>query len=171
MKLNWKRFAIVAFLVILSVGLDQWTKELARQYLLGQPEIEYWNGLLRLVYAENDGAFLSLGSGLSETLKSVILNFFPVLLLVGLFIYTLVSTELDQWQVIALGFIIGGGLSNVYDRIMAGKVTDFLHMRAFGLQTGVFNVADMAIMLGLFIMIPLAFRSSAKKKDDATAAE
>jgi signal peptidase II len=60
-------------------------------------------------------------------------------------------------QQIAFGLIIGGGLSNIYDRIVAGKVVDFMNIGIGGLRTGIFNVADNAIMIGLFLMLPALF--------------
>lgn len=160
MKRDWKRWSIVLGIILVNVILDQWTKELARLNLQGQPDIIYWEGLFRLTFVENRGAFLSMGAGLSEQLRSLVLQVFPVILLVGLLVYTLRSLSLNRWQIIGLSFIIGGGLSNVYDRLLYGQVVDFMHMRVAGIQTGIFNIADVAIMIGLFIMLPFAFQRS-----------
>ncbi|MBP6411527.1 MAG: signal peptidase II, partial [Pseudarcicella sp.] len=69
------------------------------------------------------------------------------------FVFT--KTDLSKWMVFAISCIIGGGLANLYDRLKFGSVTDFLHINfvVFDLQTGVFNVADMSIMLGMFIFL------------------
>lgn len=158
------RVSTILAIVIVSVGLDQWTKQLAIQHLEGAPDQQIVGDLLRLTFVRNKGAFLSLGSNLSEGMRNVLLNFFPAALLVGLFVYLLRSKSIQKWQVIGLAFIVGGGLSNIIDRFLYGHVVDFLHMKALGLQTGIFNVADMAIMLGMFIILPFAFKKEPNDK-------
>ena len=68
------------------------------------------------------------------------------------------SKALNKWQIVGMSFIIGGGISNVYDRILYSAVTDFMNMGLFGLRTGIFNFADVSIMVGLGIMLPFAFK-------------
>ncbi len=51
---------------------------------------------------------------------------------------------------IPFAFIIGGGIGNLYDRILYGSVTDFLHMDFQLFRTGIFNMADVSIMIGVF---------------------
>ena len=156
-------FTVLAVAVV-SVGLDQWTKKLAIDHLQGEPDQFFMGDLFRLTFVENRGAFLSLGANLSDGMRNVLLNIFPAVLLVALFVYVLRSLSINKWQIIGLAFIVGGGLSNIVDRILYGHVVDFLHMKAFGLQTGIFNVADMAIMLGMFIMLPFAFEREKKSE-------
>lgn len=156
------RILTVVSVVVVSVGLDQWTKKLAIDHLKEQGDQIFFDELFRLTFVENRGAFLSLGANLSPGMRNLLLNIFPALLLVALFVYLLRSKSINRWQVVGLAFIVGGGLSNIIDRILYGHVVDFMHMKAFGLQTGIFNVADMAIMLGMFIMLPFAFRREPK---------
>ena len=52
-----------------------------------------------------------------------------------------------------MSFAIGGGIGNIYDRLVHGSVTDFMHIN-FGLfQTGIFNMADVSITTGMFIFL------------------
>lgn len=159
------RIATILSIVIVSVGLDQWTKQLAIQHLEGAADQQVIGEFLRLTFVRNKGAFLSLGANLSEGMRNVLLNFFPAALLVALFVYILRSKSINKWQIIGLAFIVGGGLSNIIDRFLYGHVVDFLHMKALGLQTGIFNVADMAIMLGMFIILPFAFKKEPENKN------
>ena len=54
---------------------------------------------------------------------------------------------------IGMCFLIGGGIGNIIDRLLYGSVTDFLHID-FGLfRTGIFNLADVSIMIGIGILI------------------
>ena len=59
----------------------------------------------------------------------------------------------DHFLAIGLGFIIGGALGNLVDRVLYGRVADFFHFYAFGYDWYVFNVADTAIVLGAIAML------------------
>jgi signal peptidase II len=161
------RLIIILSLVFVSVGLDQLTKSFATEYLrekLGG--YSYMDGFFRLIYAENEGAFLSLGSETTGWLKYIGLYAFPVVLLLGLFWYLLKSSTLTKTHIIALSLVLGGGVSNIFDRLLYGKVVDFMIMGAGNLKTGVFNIADVSIMTGLFLLI-----ISRKKKVPASDEE
>ncbi|MDO8994488.1 MAG: signal peptidase II, partial [Daejeonella sp.] len=56
-------------------------------------------------------------------------------------------------QIVGWCFVIGGGTGNLYDRIVHGSVTDFLHLDLGLFQTGIFNLADVSIMIGMFIIL------------------
>ncbi|MEM9260046.1 MAG: signal peptidase II [Bacteroidota bacterium] len=165
MKLLKQRLPLIALAVAITVGLDQWTKVLAVNHLQGEPDLFYLNDMLRLTFVRNTGAFLSLGSELGPVLRPILLNLLPALLLIALLVYIFRERNLNRWQLVALALIVGGGLSNIVDRLLHGNVVDMLHLKAFGLQTGIFNVADMAIMAGMFMMLPFVF-----KKDPAPEA-
>lgn len=168
-QLNMKRYALVFGLMAVSIGIDRWTKVLAIQHLQGRPIRNVAGEFLQLVYVENTGAFLSFGAGLPDTLRFIMLTILPSLLLIGLLLYTLFSRMLNTWQIIAFSFICGGGMSNLYDRILEGKVVDFAIMSIGPLRTGVFNTADVCIMIGLFMMLPYMFKSNEAPKENEQA--
>ena len=67
-----------------------------------------------------------------------------------------------------IGFccIVGGGIANVYDRIVYGSVTDFFHIDLGGVfRTGIFNFADMSVMLGLGLLLFASFKNGKQIKD------
>jgi signal peptidase II len=150
------------FILLLAGGsavlLDRITKIWAVNTLKGAGSTSYWDDFFRLVYAENTGAFLSLGSGLSDHWRTLVLSILPVLVLLYVLYFILFSSNLSTWQATAFSLILGGGASNIVDRVMQGMVVDFMNMGLFGLRTGIFNVADMAIMAGLFMMLFTMFR-------------
>jgi len=158
MNTRMSRVLAVIAIIVANIGLDQWTKIWARETLQFQPPRSYLNDFFKLIYVENKGAFLSMGSELSDGLRMILLHVFPVILLGALTLYAMFSKALNRWQIVGMSFIIGGGISNVVDRIMQGQVTDFMNMGLFGLRTGIFNFADVSIMVGLFIMLPFAFQ-------------
>lgn len=160
LEINAKRIALVLGIIGLNIWLDQGTKAWARNELMGAGELSYLGGFFRFVYAENKGAFLSLGGGLSEQIRYWSLKVLPVLLLVGLLGYTLFSAKLDRAAILSFSLILGGGISNVYDRIRYNQVTDFMNMGFPDLRTGIFNFADVAIMLGLGVMLLGLFKQT-----------
>ncbi|OAV44870.1 signal peptidase II [Lewinella sp. 4G2] len=170
MKYFKARWLPVAIAIAITVILDQWTKQLAIEHLQGQPDQFYLNDILRFTFVRNTGAFLSLGADFGPVLRTLLLEGFPAILLVALLVYIFRERRLNGWQVVALALIVGGGLSNIVDRLMLGHVVDMLHLKLFGLQTGIFNVADMAIMAGMFIMLPFAFAKDDEEERTEEAA-
>lgn len=158
-----KRIALLGFVLISCVGCDQATKLIARQELASTPMREYGNGFfVRLLYAENQGAFLGLGAGLDPALRFWIFTVAVALLLVGLTCYILYYIQkMPPVIVVALALIAGGGIGNLIDRFMHdGRVVDFMQIGFYPLRTGVFNVADMAIMTGTGLILLFSWRSS-----------
>jgi signal peptidase II len=59
-----------------------------------------------------------------------------------------------------VALFVAGGASNLLDRILYGTVIDFMNVGIGPLRTGIFNVADMAIMLGAGILVLEGYRSA-----------
>ena len=117
-------------------------------------------GLLRLEYTENPGAFLSLGAKLSDDARFWIFTVMVSALLIGLLVFAFrMSPNTPFLIILAIALIVGGGLSNLIDRLLNdGRVVDFMQLGIGPLRTGVFNVADVAIMGGLAVMLLVVFR-------------
>jgi signal peptidase II len=60
---------------------------------------------------------------------------------------------------LALGFILGGAIGNLIDRIIIGEVTDYLYVAYFA----VFNIADSFIVIGFGIIIVIIIKTFFKK--------
>ena len=74
---------------------------------------------------------------------------------------------MDNLTTIAFALILGGGLSNMWDRILhSGFVVDFMNLGIGSLRTGIFNVADMAITCAFFIIIFHMIMQRIKNKKD-----
>ena len=72
---------------------------------------------------------------------------------------------MDRFSLIGFCCIIGGGVANVYDRIVYKSVTDFFHIDLGGVfKTGIFNVADMSVMLGMGLLLYGNFKTNKKEK-------
>src|SRR5690606_36186942 len=95
-----------------------------------------------LTKVENTGALLSIASDLPQTLKFILLSGIPVLALAFGIGYMFFRKDISKMSMLALSFAIGGGIGNIYDRIIYGSVTHFLHIDLGIFQTGIFNMAD-----------------------------
>jgi len=158
MKINrFLRTTVILLILALNIGCDQVSKVIVRHKLDYYDRIEFLNQHITLTRVENTGAFLSAGDSLSKPFKIIFLNLLPLVAIVfGLF-FILTKTSLDRAILFGLILVIGGGIGNLYDRVVHGSVTDFMHINFVIFQTGVFNVADLSITTGVFIMLVHAY--------------
>lgn len=137
-----------------SIGCDHATKHIAQLALDGSRGVSWAGDALRFELASNPGAFLSLGANLPEGIRELLLVFGVPLLLAGLCAVLLREPSVRGREILALGLIVGGGLANWLDRVLHdGAVTDFVSLGLGPLRTGIFNVADLAIVAGLLLLV------------------
>lgn len=151
------RAGIILVILISNISCDQISKKIVRQTIEYNEQIELMNNYLTLTKVENTGAFLSFGNDLPNTLRIILLIAFPVLIMTfGLF-YLFTKKSISKSTVVGISFVLGGGMGNMYDRIVHGSVTDFLHIDLGIIQTGIFNMADVSIMAGMFLILIQSF--------------
>lgn len=150
---QFKRSAAILLLMVLCVGCDQITKDAAQQYLTLESPQSWFHDTIRLEYAENTGAFLSLGDGLSKELRTILFQAFPALWLVALAII-LFTKEMPRLSANAWSLVLSGGIGNLLDRLLHdGRVIDFMNFGIGPLRTGIFNVADVFITMGVLLLV------------------
>ena len=152
--------ALLAGVVVTTIGCDQATKHLARTHLADVAPLSYLSGAVRVVLMQNEGGFLGLGSSLSPELRTglFLLGVGGALLVAA--VYLARTTQLTFATRLFAWLVWAGGLSNFVDRLLFdGRVTDFMILGLGPLRTGVFNVADVAIMAGTFFLF-LAARAA-----------
>lgn len=153
--------------LVACVSFDQFTKYTAKYYLEGEGVYRFIGDTFRLGYSENSGAFLGLGSSLPEDVRTFMFSGLVAIFLLVFLVYIIRSASVSKTDVIASGLIIGGGFSNLIDRLVNnGAVIDFMNLGIGSLRTGIFNVADMAIMLGAFLLLFHKKRESVTKNTD-----
>lgn len=142
-------------IVAACVALDQATKWIARKHLSPDGFYSFAGDTFRLQYAENTGAFLSLGSSLPEPWRHLVFTILVGIFLLGLLTFVLFTRNTPPCAIVCLALVCAGGLSNLIDRIAHnGRVVDFLNVGIGWLRTGIFNVADMAITgAAVFLLI------------------
>ena len=154
MKLKgFSRNLVILFILILNFSCDQISKTIIRKSIAEYEIIPIIDGYFTLTMVENKGAFLSAGSSLPYLIRLILLTLLPIAFLTyGLWLI-IQKKDMPQMLVIGWCFVIGGGIGNLYDRIIHGSVTDFFHLDLRLFQTGIFNMADVSIMTGMFIII------------------
>ncbi len=119
-----------------------------------------WRNVFHFTYVINTGAAFSLFQGV-DWLRWLSLLVCLVLVGVGL-----LNSRLLVWEQAGYGFLLGGAAGNGIDRWVTGHVVDFLDFRL--IQFPVFNVADIAINLGLACLLFSAWRhGGSHRKDNA----
>lgn len=163
-KINFVRTLFLLLIVFANIGCDQLSKNVVRNHINPTETISLLNNHLVLMNVENTGAFLSLGDSLAAPYRIFLLAILPLLALISALIYLLFFQHYNILLAVGLSFIVGGGLGNLIDRILRGSVTDFLFIHSSLFRTGIFNLADVAIMFGSSLLIVPALLSAVKRQ-------
>lgn len=139
--------------LIMNVGCDQISKNIVRQRIDYDERIGLVNDYLTLTKIENRGALLGLGQSLPQPVKVLLLTVLPLASLGLALLYLLANRNLSKSMVVSICFIIGGGIGNIYDRLIYGSVTDFLHIDFVLFETAIFNLADVSIFTGVLVIL------------------
>lgn len=148
-----------------TIGCDQVTKQAAATKLTGMPRQSFLADTIRLEYVENTGAFLGLGADWPPAARTAIFGIGNGLLI---FLMSILAFR-HRWPTLALvgvAVFVAGGLSNLVDRLIRGSVIDFMNVGLGPLRTGIFNVADMAITLGVGLVIVANSRTRADARTE-----
>lgn len=153
------RIAGHAALMLALIGSDQLTKRLACRHLDPAVPRSYFHDTLRLAYVENSGGFLGLLGDLPEGLRFLLLTGgVAVAVSIGI-VYVMWRSSLPRSTAIAALLVLGGGVSNLIDRLVHdGRVIDFLTIGVGGFRTGIFNLADVGIIGGSFALGAMWFQ-------------
>tara|TARA_R110000868_G_scaffold162638_1_gene394095 strand:- start:874 stop:1371 length:498 start_codon:yes stop_codon:yes gene_type:complete len=154
---NFSKFWVL-IIVLLIVGCDQVSKELTRKKVEPRAYISVIGEHFILTNVENTGAMLGFGQHFPPIVKRLFLQGLPLLVLLILLNRILSKPNLNLLLLIAFALVIGGGIGNLIDRIAHGSVTDFFQIRLGFFRTGIFNIADVAVTTGVFILLFLIVR-------------
>lgn len=148
------RNVFIVLLIAFNIAIDQITKVIVRANIEIREVIELIGDKFILTNVYNKGAFLGMGSDMNPTLRMIFLLVLPTIVLAYVIYYIIKTKELDRLSLIAFCCIIGGGIANVFDRIVFGKVTDFFFIDLGGVfKTGIFNVADLSVTTGMIMLL------------------
>ncbi len=139
---RWTRALPVALVAGLIIAIDQVSKFMVRgNFYLGESKLASWPA--RLTYVENTGSAFGLFAG--QTVFLIIASIFAIGIVVYLFRRAGQTSVLLR---VCLGMMLGGGVSNMADRIRLGTVTDFIDLRVWP----IFNLADSSVVVGIALL-------------------
>ncbi len=149
MNRYFRDYAILLGLAGVVIALDQWTKWLVRTNIPFQqawlPDSLLWlMPYARIVHWSNSGAaFGSFQNG------NTVFTILAIIVIIAIFYYY-PRVEAGDWALrLAMSLQLGGAAGNLIDRLMAGRVTDFISVGNFA----VFNLADSSISVGVAVLV------------------
>lgn len=143
---------ILLIAIVATISCDRITKHVATSALAGARSHSFLADTIRLEYAENTGAFLSLGADWPSWARTTVFGVGNALLLCAL-VLTAIRLRWRRPALLGVSLFATGGGSNLLDRILYGNVIDFMNVGVGPWRTGIFNFADMAIMIGAAIVL------------------
>lgn len=146
----------VYILTLVIFIIDQISKSIISTYLKLNESITVIKDFFYLRYINNTGA--SWGILSNSRILLIILSLLAIIILIR-YMYSFKKTKLN---LIGFGFLLGGILGNLSDRILFGYVRDFLDFIIFNYDFPIFNIADIFIVLGVIILIISIIRGEDK---------
>ncbi len=158
---------VIAAIVVL---LDRGSKWLVAQNITLQDSLSVIPGFFRLTHVENRGAAFGLFSDSPSEWKIAVLILFSLIAMVVVSALLWKNSHAMTTTGVGLALILGGALGNLWDRLLAGQVVDFLDFSLGGYHWPAFNVADSAIVVGALLLVTeILFSKPAQEKKPAPA--
>lgn len=141
---------ISIFLIgILFLLIDIISKQLILYFMVENQTIQIIPHFFSLTYVKNTGVAFSMLEG------NILFILLMSMIVVGVLVYFAKSKGNGRLEKICYSMILGGALGNFLDRIFYGYVIDFFDFTLFGFKMAIFNVADVEIVCGVFLLIVL----------------
>jgi signal peptidase II len=167
---RFKKAVLIGVVLFSCVGCDRVTKTVAENHLTSSQPIHLMGDVLQFQYTPNEGGFLGLGAGLPAPVRFWLFTVFVGAALIGALGFVWVSQAMNHpVNILGVSLTIGGGLGNLIDRLLnGGEVVDFVNVGVGDLRTGIFNLADVAIMIGAGVLLVwnALLRKADKSKND-----
>jgi signal peptidase II len=152
MSANRARFVHFSIALLVILG-DRWTKRLVAARIPLYKHIQIIPGFFRLTHTENTGAAFSLFADSPAHWKTGLLIGFSVVAMVIVSVLLWKQQQALTITGIALSLILGGAAGNLWDRVLTGRVVDFLLFYFKRYQWPVFNMADSSIVIGASLLV------------------
>ncbi len=159
-----KKILLILFIILLTVFLDQLSKTLISKNMELYSFKTIIPGVLNFRYIINYGFLLGIGSNLNDgrTFNGVvIITIIALTILLSYFIYLIFQKSTPYFLLITFSILIGGAWGNFLDRLIKGKVIDFLEIvlpfkrigRFYIGSTPIFNLADLFVTVGIILLL------------------
>jgi signal peptidase II len=150
---NYSARLIHLLIALIVFMLDRWTKHVVAARIGLYSHVQVIPGFLRITHTENTGAAFSLFADSPAHWKTVALIVFSAVAIVIVAGLLWKQTRPLGITGVALSLILGGAAGNLWDRVISGRVVDFLLVYYKSYQWPVFNLADSAIVVGAALLV------------------
>ncbi len=154
---------ISTIIAVALIAIDQIVKNWAAETLV-KGDIAIIENVLYLKYAENTGVAFSMFSDNRWVLVGI-----TSLMLIVVLAFFLSGKVTDKLELFSLSLMLSGGVGNLIDRVSLGYVIDFIDVRI--INFAIFNIADMCICVGAFLLCVAVYLSEKKEKAEEKAKE
>src|SRR5476649_2720943 len=148
----------------LIVLCDRMTKWLVSQKITLHDSVDVIPGVFRLTHVQNQGAAFGLFSESTSEWRVAMLNMFSFAALAVVSALLWKNGNALNATAIALSLVFGGALGNLWDRVMSGRVVDFLDFYVGSHHWPAFNIADSAIVVGALLLLTEIFLTPQEEK-------
>ena len=156
------RLALLGGAAAAVVVLDQLSKAWVRAALVPGKPVTLVPHVMDLSLVYNTGAAFSMGEG-----RGALFVLICAVICAGCCVLAWRERDMPPALLVMLGCVCGGGIGNAIDRVVAGRVTDFIATTF--MDFAVFNVADVFITCGVILAFVLWCRWDAKRGADASS--
>ena len=156
-----KYHIIIAALILLC---DRMTKWLVAQKIAVSDSIDVIPGVFRLTHVQNQGAAFGLFADYPSEWKVAMLILFSVAALAVVSALLWKNGNALNTTAIALSLVFGGALGNLWDRVVSGRVIDFLDFYFGSHHWPAFKIADSAIVVGALLLLSEIFLAPQEEK-------
>lgn len=141
------------YLIITAIILaDQLTKFAVRSNMQVGESLPVIRGFFSITHISNSGGALSMFEGNTALLIGI-----PIVAMAAALWYMEKHPKAHWTLILAIALIVGGGVGNLIDRVWQGYVTDFLDFTSLPFWNWIFNIADIAVCVGCFLIILYIF--------------
>lgn len=155
MKSKQKIYSIASIVIMVDLIL----KFIVSSKLVENDIIKVIPNFFSIYYLKNTGAAFSI---LQDSTPFLVILSALILLVLNNYIDK--EKDLNKISEISLGMVIGGIFGNMIDRIINHSVTDFISFRIFNYNFPVFNIADIGITVGVFLLLISILKDCRKEK-------
>lgn len=148
-----KRILVIIILMSLIVIVaDKVSKSFVRNSIAKGEKIIFSDSFT-LTHVTNHGFFMNIGDDIPVGYRYWIVSLIP-LIAMSWFVYRVwIRFPLDYLTTVGMALLLGGGIGNLSDRIIAGGVTDFMYIELGPFRSSIFNIADLSIFFALIIVL------------------
>lgn len=147
MRTKYINMALYLGIAILVASFSQYTGYWVNNNIELNTTVEL-NSLVHFTHIRNFGGVFGLGQGMGW-----LFGLISIALLAGVTAYLWLGKQVHRIEYLCFGFIVGGGASNIIDRLLRGSVIDFIDIQHIPYWNYVFNTADVMVHVGIWPLL------------------